>query len=148
MNARNSACPANTAFLGLFPQSASAWHLISFEAHRPTPIVLPQLPQFIANDFKQFIRISGMTHSRTSPYYPQSNGKIERWHKSLKGECIPPETPPSLARTCAASGGELRRALRPAKGRHRIYLRRPPRWKVAGQHSDRKQQERHGQKHK
>jgi transposase InsO family protein len=31
-------------------------------------------PQFIAKDFKEFIR-SGMTHVRTSPYYPQSNGK-------------------------------------------------------------------------
>ena len=35
-------------------------------------------PQFIAKDFKEFIKISGMTHVRTSPYYPQSNGKIER----------------------------------------------------------------------
>ena len=47
-------------------------------------------PQFIARDFKEFIRISGMTHVRTSPFYPQSNGKIERWHKSLKRECIRP----------------------------------------------------------
>src|SRR5436190_22076428 len=53
-------------------------------------------PQFIAKDFKEFIRISGMTHVRTSPYYPQSNGKIERWNKSLKGECIRPGTPLSL----------------------------------------------------
>ena len=44
-------------------------------------------------DFKEFIRISGMTHVRTSPYYPQSNGKLERWHKSLKSECIRPGTP-------------------------------------------------------
>lgn len=50
-------------------------------------------PQFIARDFKEFIRISGMTHVRTSRYYPQSNGKIERWHKSLKAECIRPGTP-------------------------------------------------------
>ncbi len=50
-------------------------------------------PQFIARDFKEFIRISGMTHVRTSPSCPQSNGKIERWHKSLKGECIRPGTP-------------------------------------------------------
>jgi putative transposase len=34
-----------------------------------------------------------MTHVRTSPYYPQSNGKLERWHKSLKSECIRPGTP-------------------------------------------------------
>ena len=53
-------------------------------------------PQFIAKDFKEFIRISGITQVRTSPYYPQSNGKIERWHKSLKGECIRPRTPLSL----------------------------------------------------
>jgi len=52
--------------------------------------------QFIAKDFKEFIRGSGMIHVRTSPYYPQSNGKIERWHKTLKGECIRPGTPLSL----------------------------------------------------
>src|SRR6516162_6178108 len=53
-------------------------------------------PQFIARDFKEFIRISGMTHVRTSPNYPQSTGKLERWHKSLKSECIRPGTPLSL----------------------------------------------------
>jgi len=53
-------------------------------------------PQFIARDFKEFIRISGMTHVRTSPYYPQSNGKLERWHQSVKSECIRPLTPLTL----------------------------------------------------
>jgi putative transposase len=53
-------------------------------------------PQFIAKDFKEFIRIAGMTHVKTSPYYPQSNGKIERWHKTLKGECIRVSVPLSL----------------------------------------------------
>lgn len=53
-------------------------------------------PQFIAKDFKEFIRFSGMSHVRTSPYYPQSNGKIERWHQSLKKECIRPKTPLDL----------------------------------------------------
>src|SRR6266699_1347908 len=50
-------------------------------------------PQFIARDFKEFIRLCGMTHVRTSPFYPQSNGKIERWHQSLKGECVRPGVP-------------------------------------------------------
>lgn len=53
-------------------------------------------PQFIAKDFKEFIRIAGMTHVKTSPYYPQSNGKIERWHKTLKGDCIRVQTPLNL----------------------------------------------------
>lgn len=43
-------------------------------------------PQFIARDFKEFIRLTGMTHVRTSPYYPQSNGKLERWNKTFKVE--------------------------------------------------------------
>jgi transposase InsO family protein len=62
-------------------------------------------PAFIARDFKQFIRISGMTHVRTSPYYPQSNGKVERWHQSLKRECIRPKTPLTLEEARRVVGG-------------------------------------------
>jgi transposase InsO family protein len=52
-------------------------------------------PQFIARDFKEFIRLAGMTHVRTAPSYPQSNGKIERWYKTLKGDAIRPASPQS-----------------------------------------------------
>src|SRR4029079_18134510 len=45
-------------------------------------------PQFIAKDFKEFLRVAGMTHARSSPGYPESNGKIERWHKTLKTDAI------------------------------------------------------------
>jgi len=53
-------------------------------------------PQFIARDFKEFLRIAGMTHVRISPGYPQSNGKKERFYQTLKTECIRPGTPLSL----------------------------------------------------
>jgi transposase InsO family protein len=53
-------------------------------------------PQFIAKDFKEFIRVSGMTHVRTAPYYPQSNGKLERWHGTVKSEAIRVTPPASL----------------------------------------------------
>ena len=53
-------------------------------------------PQFIARDFKEFIAICGMTHVRTSPYYPQSNGKLERYHRTIKADGIRPNTPLSL----------------------------------------------------
>jgi transposase InsO family protein len=66
-----------------------------FPEARPR-IISDNGPQFIAKDFKQFIRLSGLTHVRTSPYYPQSNGKLERWHQSAKIECIRPQTPQSL----------------------------------------------------
>jgi transposase InsO family protein len=53
-------------------------------------------PQFTARDFKSYIRIAGMTHVRTSPYYPQSNGKIERFYKTVKTQVIRPACPSSL----------------------------------------------------
>ncbi len=58
------------------------------------PLLLHQ--QFIARDFKEFIRIAGLTHVKTSPYYPQSNAKIERWHQTLKAGCLRPGCPLSL----------------------------------------------------
>lgn len=61
-------------------------------------------PQFIAKDFKEFIRQSGMTHVRTSPFYPQSNGKLERFHKTYKEECIRPGVPLSLEDARRISG--------------------------------------------
>ena len=66
-----------------------------FPEARPR-IISDNGPQFIAKDFKEFIRLSGMTHVRTSPHYPQSNGKLERYHKTIKGECIRQKTPLSL----------------------------------------------------
>lgn len=53
-------------------------------------------PQFVAKDFKEFIRLAGMTHVRTSPHYPQSNGKIERWHKTLKADALRPAAPSNV----------------------------------------------------
>ena len=32
--------------------------------------------------------MTGMSHVRTSPYYPQSNGKLERYHRTIKEDCI------------------------------------------------------------
>lgn len=64
--------------------------------HARPRIISDNGPQFIAKDFKEFIRICGMTHVRTSPYYPQSNGKLERYHRTIKGDCIRVRTPLSL----------------------------------------------------
>lgn len=72
--------------------------IILQRAHEKFPDAAPRIisdngPQFIAKDFKEFIRISGMTHVKTSPYYPQSNGKLERYHKTIKSTCIRVNTP-------------------------------------------------------
>ena len=53
-------------------------------------------PQFIALDLKKYIRLVGMTHVRITPGYPQSNGKKERFYKTLKAEAIRVTPPESL----------------------------------------------------
>jgi len=75
--------------------------IILQRAHERFPQAKPRVisdngPQFISKDFKDYIRLSGMTHVRTSPYYPQSNGKLERYHKTIKSTCIRVKTPLSL----------------------------------------------------
>ncbi|MGQ9576982.1 MAG: DDE-type integrase/transposase/recombinase, partial [Thermoguttaceae bacterium] len=57
--------------------------LEKYPGERPR-IISDDGPPFFAKDFKQFLRLWGMTHGTTSPYYPQGNGKKERWFGSLK----------------------------------------------------------------
>lgn len=49
--------------------------------------------QFTGKEFRNFISDNGFTHWTTSPYYPQSNGKLERFHRSIKEECIKKKCP-------------------------------------------------------
>ena len=44
--------------------------------------------QYKCKEFKTFVTNNGYSHVTTSPYYPQSNGKQERFHGTLKRECI------------------------------------------------------------
>jgi transposase InsO family protein len=43
-------------------------------------------PQFIGHEWAQFVQATGMTNVRTHPYHPQSNGKDERVHRTLRTE--------------------------------------------------------------
>ena len=42
--------------------------------------------QYLSRDFKYYLREVGMRHSRSAPAHPQSNGKIERFHGTVKSE--------------------------------------------------------------
>jgi putative transposase len=48
--------------------------------------------QYISRDFAEFIKQAGLQHIRTSVAYPQSNGKIERYHRTINEECIRPNS--------------------------------------------------------
>jgi len=58
---------------------------------------------YISHQFNQYLRLVGIRHITASPFHPQTNGKIERYHRTLKGELnqLPHEMP-----------GELKEAIR------------------------------------
>jgi putative transposase len=43
-------------------------------------------PQFIAKEFKMYLQEIGITHRKTRFFYPQSNGKIERFYQTCRNE--------------------------------------------------------------
>ena len=57
------------------------------DASRPR-IISDNGSQYVSGQFKIFLRNTGCAHSKTRVRHPQSNGKIERWHKTIKNECV------------------------------------------------------------
>jgi transposase InsO family protein len=45
-------------------------------------------PSYVANDLADWLKGQGMRHTRGKPYHPMTQGKIERWHLSLKSRIL------------------------------------------------------------
>ncbi len=43
---------------------------------------------YIASDLATWLDKKGMEHVRGAPYHPQTQGKIERWHQTLKNRIL------------------------------------------------------------
>jgi transposase InsO family protein len=43
---------------------------------------------YVSGDLAEWLRDKGMKHSRGAPYHPQTQGKIERWHQTLKNRIL------------------------------------------------------------
>ena len=50
----------------------------------PEIVITDQGRQFFSNHFKETCRKFGIEHRHTTPHHPECNGKIERFHRSLK----------------------------------------------------------------
>jgi len=58
-----------------------------FPEHKPR-IISDNGSQFLSRDFAEYLKLEGLKHIRTSVNYPQSNGKIERYHRTISEECL------------------------------------------------------------
>jgi transposase InsO family protein len=59
---------------------------------------------YISRQFGEYLRLVGIRHITASPYHPQTNSKIERYHRTIKGELslLPYEMPTELEQAIRA----------------------------------------------
>jgi transposase InsO family protein len=55
--------------------------------HRPR-LLSDNGPCYISGDLAEYLEDKGMTHTRGAPYHSQTQGKIERWHQTLKNRIL------------------------------------------------------------
>lgn len=55
--------------------------------HRPR-LLSDNGPSYVAGDLSDWLESQGMKHTRGKPYHPMTQGKIERWHLSLKSRIL------------------------------------------------------------
>jgi putative transposase len=55
--------------------------------HRPR-LLSDNGPCYISGQLADYLEDKGMTHTRGAPYHPQTQGKIERWHQTLKNRIL------------------------------------------------------------
>lgn len=63
-----------------------ACHKVGLTKEQMPNLVSDRGPALISDDLKNFLNERNIHHILASPYHPQTNGKIERYHKSLKSK--------------------------------------------------------------
>ena len=97
--------PNDCRFVSTLVDYYSKWHEVAFTSDvtsatviaflsavfsregNPLELVTDNGPSFVSAEFKAFLAAPDITHCRSSIYYPQSNGEVERWNRVLK-DCL------------------------------------------------------------
>lgn len=91
-----------------FTRWPEAWPLVDMSAHTvattlvtqwvarfgvPDTVTTDQGRQFESDLLRSLVSTFGINHIRTSPYHPQANGMVERFHRTLKAALTAQESP-------------------------------------------------------
>jgi transposase InsO family protein len=89
--------PVQTVFR-ILKQAVDATGMTDVPVEDRTVLLSDNGAGYLSRQFGEYLRLVGIRHIVASPYHPQTNGKIERYHRSIKGELnlLPYEMPSEL----------------------------------------------------
>ncbi|MBK7284085.1 MAG: IS3 family transposase [Sphingomonadales bacterium] len=73
----------DTLELALAASGCASVHVL----HKPR-LLSDNGPSYVAGELADFLADNGMSHVRGAPFHPQTQGKIERWHQTLKNRIL------------------------------------------------------------
>jgi transposase InsO family protein len=65
-----------------------AFGLDRLPVDQPPRLLSDNGPSYVAAELADWLNEQGMSHTRAKPYHPMTQGKIERWHLSLKSRIV------------------------------------------------------------
>jgi len=69
-----------------------------------TALLTDHGPGYVSRAFTEYLGLVGLRHIVASPYHPQTNGKCERYHRTVRGQVrLVPYTAPSTLREAVAA---------------------------------------------
>jgi transposase InsO family protein len=89
---------ASNSLIDVVQQAVDFTSMSDVPVEDRTVLLSDNEPGYLPRQFGEYLRLVGIRHIVASPYHPQTNGKIERYHRTIKGEInlVPYEMPGEL----------------------------------------------------
>jgi transposase InsO family protein len=75
-----------TSFIEVVQDAVDNTGMDTVPVHDRTRLLSDNGPGYVSRAFRDYLHLVGIRHILASPYHPQTNGKLERYHRTLKNE--------------------------------------------------------------
>jgi putative transposase len=91
------------SFIEVIQEAVDATGMTDVPVEDRTRLLSDNGAGYVSRTFRDYLRLVGISHILAAPYHPQTNGKLERYHQSIKREVnqLPYELPSQLERAIA-----------------------------------------------